>query len=361
MKNGISPFTRTPGIAGNALIKTHFSDEIIMNFESNESFKYVYKIVGLRGSGKSVEYSIVMNHFRAQKKWLVYALSAGGDPLQTLISRLSEEHFIDDKVRNESFGTNASASGNIALVSANANINSSVSISDNEHYYSPENELRVMLRKAKQKGYKVLIGVDDIAKTDEMIRFLSTLGMILMEQDYDVRFICTGLSRNIADFVNVPHLSFFVRNESIKMKPLDNHEMTAKYRKLLGVTHDEAVALAQFTKGYAYGYQVLGELCFQMDKAQIDSDLEDAFDETIGSQYDLLWSTLTDSEQKLVKIILDTESGQIAEIKSKMKKSSGFTSLRDRLLKKHILIAEKRGTVAIPLPRFKQYVDTWHS
>lgn len=259
-----------------------------------------------------------MNHFRNQKTWLVYALSA------------------------------------------DASLNASVSISENEHYYSSENELRTMLKKAKQKGYRVLIGIDDIAKTEETVQFLSTLGMILMEPDYDVRFICTGLSKNIEDFVNVPHLSFFVRNESIKMKPLDKHEMTAKYRKLLGVTHDEAVALAAFTKGYAYGYQVLGELCFRQDKSIIDSEIEDSFDEAMGSQYDLLWANLTEGEQKLIKIILDTESGSVADIKSKMKNNSGFTSLRDRLLKKHMLISESRGTITVPLPRFKQYVENWH-
>ena len=45
MSRNISPFTSTPGIAGGALIETHFADEIIANFESKESYKYVYKIV----------------------------------------------------------------------------------------------------------------------------------------------------------------------------------------------------------------------------------------------------------------------------------------------------------------------------
>ena len=73
MNSKISPFTRTPGVAGKAIIETHFSDEIINNFNSEDSYKYVYKIVGLRGSGKSVEYSLVMNHFRVENKWLVYS------------------------------------------------------------------------------------------------------------------------------------------------------------------------------------------------------------------------------------------------------------------------------------------------
>lgn len=357
---GVSPFTMTPGIAGNALINTHFSDEIILNFESDDSSKYVYKIVGLRGSGKSVEYSLVMNHFRQRDKWLVYALSAGGNPVQTLISQLSKEPFVDSKITTESFSANANVSGKIVAVSADAGINSLVNISENTNYYSDEAELREMLNKANVKGYKVLIGIDDIAKTDEMVRFLSILGTLLLEPANNIRFICTGLSKNIEDFVSVPHLSFFVRNESIKMKPLDVHSIVQKYRKLLGITREDAIRLAQFTKGYAYAYQVLGEICFKRAVSVIDGEVEEDFDDVIGAQYDLIWQTLTDAEQELVRIIANTDSSLVSEIKSKMARESGFTSLRDRLIKKHILISESRGTVEIPLPRFKEYINTWH-
>lgn len=358
----ISPFTRTPGIAGGALINTHFSDEIIANFESEESYKYVYKIVGLRGSGKSVEYSLVMDHFRKEKKWLVYALSAGGDPMQTLLSLMSRESFIEDKKVSKSIGTSVTAGGKIAVVNGNAGFNSSLNISANEHYYSAEAELKGMLSKAKAKGYKVLIGIDDIAKTDEMVRFLSVLGTVFMENDKAVRFICTGLAKNIEDFVNVPHLSFFVRNESIKIGPLDLHAISEKYMTLLGVTHAQAVKMARFTMGYAYGYQVLGEICFDKDKSDIDEEVEDTFDETIGSQYDLIWSTMTEAEQELIKIVVNTgkDSVSISDIKAHMNKEKGFTSLRDRLMKKHILSSLRRGTVSVLLPRFREYVNSWH-
>ncbi len=360
MNTKISPFTRTPGIAGNALIETHESDEIIANFESDESYKYVYKIVGLRGSGKSVEYSIVMNHFRKQTKWLVYSLSAGGNPTQTLISLLSKEKFIDDKSVTRAVGGSASVSGNIPVLSANGNINTSISIKENEHYYSDEAELKAMLEQTKQHGYKILIGIDDIAKTEEMVRFLSILGTIIIEPNANVRFICTGLSKNIEDFVNVPHLSFFVRNEAVKIKPLDLHSIAYKYHQLLDVSVDNAIELAKFTKGYAYGYQVLGEVCFKQKKAAVDEEVIFEFDEGIGSQYDLLWTTLTEAEKELIKIIVNTDSGKVAEIKQKMDNESGFTSLRDRLMKKHMLISQSRGTVIVPLPRFKEYVNNWH-
>lgn len=360
MNRRISPFTMTPGIAGNALIETHYADEIIANFESPESFKYVYKIVGLRGSGKSVEYSIVMNHFREKKNWLVYSLSAGGNPTQTLLSLLSKESFINNKNISESIETSASIEGNIAVISANGTASSTINIKDNENYYSDEADLQEMINKAKKKNYNILIGIDDIAKTDEMVRFLSILGTIIMQKDVNVRFICTGLSKNIEDFVNVPHLSFFVRNEAVTMKPLDVHSISRKYRQLLEVSQTDAIELAKFTKGYAYAYQVLGEICFKLNKSVIDEEVEVEFDEKIGSQYDLLWDNMTDAEQELVRIIVNTESGDVSEIKSKMKKESGYTSLRDRLIKKHMLLAQGRGIITVPLPRYREYVNNWH-
>ncbi len=70
------PFTRTPGVAGAAFIDMHYADEIIESFEDDHSSKYVYKIVGLRGSGKSVEYRKIVNSFADKEGWLVYTLSA---------------------------------------------------------------------------------------------------------------------------------------------------------------------------------------------------------------------------------------------------------------------------------------------
>ena len=245
-------------------------------------------------------------------------------------------------------------------MSAEVEVGATVNISKNEHYYSAEATLKKMLKSAKEKGYRVLIGVDDIARTADMVGFLSILGTVLMEPDMDVRFVCTGISKNIEDFVNIPHMSFFVRNESIKITSLDLHRIAAKYRELLKVSHEDAVKLAKFTRGYAYGYQVLGEICFQMQKSIIDEDIEDAFDEMIGSQYDLIWASLTDSERELVRIIVNCKTGLVSEIKAEMPKATGFASLRDRLIKKHILVSKKRGELAVPLPRFKEYIDLWH-
>ena len=42
----VDPFTRTPGVDGAAFIDMHYADEIIQSFQSNESSKYVYQVLG---------------------------------------------------------------------------------------------------------------------------------------------------------------------------------------------------------------------------------------------------------------------------------------------------------------------------
>ncbi len=44
---------------------------------------------------------------------------------------------------------------------------------NNPKYYSEEAELSEMIQIANDKGYKVLVGIDDIARTPEMVKFLS--------------------------------------------------------------------------------------------------------------------------------------------------------------------------------------------
>lgn len=355
----ISPFTCTPGLAGQAFINMHYADEIIANFESEESQKYVYKIVGLRGSGKSVEYSVVCEYFRKKPKWLVYTLSAGGNPTQMLISSLASEKFIDDKIHTTEIIAGASAGANVLIANGEATATISKTATYNVNYYSEEAVLKDMISKATAEKYKILIGIDDIAKTDNMVKFLSILNDVIIDKDKEIYLVCTGLAKNIEDFVAVPHLSFFVRNESMEINKLNPHEMAYKYQELLSVDQAESIRLAKFTKGYAYAYQVLGEIYYKKKNRESLEDLFPMFDRIIGPQYDLIWQTLTDAEQDFVKIIVDSETGKLEDIKDKMTSPSSYNSLRDRLMRKHLLDTSRRGYLFVNLPRFKEYVNNW--
>ena len=358
--NRIDPFTRTPGVAGAAFINMHYADEIIENFESEQSFKYVYKIVGLRGSGKSVEYRKIVNTMAAKEGWLVYTLSAAGDPVSTLIAKLSREKFIDEKKHATSFTVGGSAEAGV-LVKGQGNLQVTNSSEENMLYYSPEATLSDMLQKANDNGYRVLVGIDDIAKTPEMVKFLSMWGAMLLDDKKKIYFVCTGLAKNIEEFTAEPNLTFFKRSNPAEIKALDKFEISMMYQKLLNVDEAEAVRLAKATGGYAYAYQVLGSLYFNKKPDETLEDLIPEFEKILfQDSYDLIWKSLTAAEQQLVKCIVGTDSSRVADIKAKMEHPSSYESLRERLNNKHLVNIETRGYIKIDLPRFKEYVLLWH-
>lgn len=355
-----SPFTFTPGTAGKAYIDMHYADEVVENFISEDTEKYVYKILGLRGSGKSVIYSKILSALKQQDKWLVYTLSSGGDPMQTLIGLMSREKFIDSTETVTSVKTEGNIEGNLMLIKGTGTFAAQRESRPNDNFYSQEAALKEMVQNASAKGYRIAIGIDDISKTDNMVRFLSLVGDMILDESKNIYLICTGLTRNIDDFVSEPHLSFFVRSDKIEIRTLSIPLITFKYQELLGAPQPEAKALAEFTKGYAYAYQVLGELCYKHRTTSIEA-VQDEFNSLMASQYDLIWNSLTPAEQALLKIIVHTPSGSVPEIKAQMKNRNSFDVLRSRLIKKHIIVPNGYAAVTTELPQFREYIDMWTS
>lgn len=353
-----SPFTFTPGMAGDAYIDMHHADEIIQNLKDDKSEKYVYKILGLRGSGKSVVYSKIINAMKEEKKWLVYTLSTGGNPIHTLLSTISHEKFINEYEKSVSLKAEGGVESDIAFLKGSGSVSTEITLSPNSNYFSPEASLKEMISLASKKGYHILIGIDDIAKSKEMTAFLSLIGDMILDRSKNIYLICTGLSKNIEDFVSEPHLSFFVRGDKIDIKHLSLSQITYKYKELLRIPTDKAQEFARFTKGYAYAYQVLGELYYKRPDSEISS-LIDEFDSIIADQYEIIWSSLTDAEKELAKLIANSKTGKADEIKKQMKNPSSYAVLRSRLIKKHIISVSNRTIMTIDLPRIKEYLDMW--
>lgn len=361
MQKRLDPFTRTPGIAGKAFINMHYADTIIDAFEDTESEKYVYKIVGLRGSGKSVEYSKIIKYFMSKKEWLVCTLSAAGNPINTLISTLSEETYIEDQKVTTTVTASSAVEGSIGVISGNANAQISSRKESNDNYYSPEATLRKMINTVNKKGYKILIGIDDISKTQNMIEFLSIIGSMLLENN-KIYLVCTGLNKNIEDFSKEDNLTFFKRSDYIEIERLDRFEVAEMYRTLLGVDEQEATRLSKFVKGYAYAYQVLGSLYCNKEDSDELADLLPMFNKILfKDSYDLIWKSLSTAEKDLVRCILKCDTNKVSDVKKLMDKPNNFAALRSRLENKHLINTEERGVISIDLPQFKEFVELWEN
>lgn len=353
------PFTRTPGVAGKAYIDSGVADEIIRNFSNDDSSKYVYKITGLRGSGKSVEYSKILKTFKEKDDWLVYPLASSGEGIRTLISKLSMEDFIDSKKNSTTIKTSTSLEGNVVVASGKQGIDISKVSSDNDNFFSPEATLVKMIETANKNKYKVLIGVDDISKTPAMVELLSMISSMILE-GLKVYLVVTGLAQNIEDFSSEKNLSFFKRSDSLEIKNLNKYDIAYMYKKLLGVDDEEARNLVDISMGYAYAYQVLGSLYFRKQKSETIDDIMPEFERILfRDSYDLIWKSISSREKDFIRCIFKSGTGKTNDVKELMTNKGNYSVIRERLINKHIVNGDSRGYLSIKLPRFDKYVEIW--
>lgn len=359
MKEKTDPFTRTPGVAGKAYIDNGIAGEIIDSFCSPESEKYIYKITGLRGAGKSVEYSKVIRSLKEKKDWLVYPLSASGEAVTTLISKLSMEKFIKSSRKSTTVKSATSVSGNALVVSGNESVSISRSYMENDHFYSDEATLAQMIKTANRKKYKVLVGIDDIAKTPDTVKLVSMIGSMILE-GLQVYLLVTGLSDNIEDFSSEKNLSFFKRADAREIRTLNKYDIAYMYEKLLGVDAAEARKIEAVTKGYAYAYQVLGSLYFGKKAGESLKDILPDFERILfKDSYELIWNSLTTGEKDVVRCIYKTKNGKAEEIKKLMDHPPSYPVYRERLINKHLVNGDTRGYLKIDLPGFDKFIELW--
>ncbi|SFA75682.1 hypothetical protein SAMN05216249_10210 [Acetitomaculum ruminis DSM 5522] len=365
----IDPFTLTPGVAGKPYIDCGIAEEIIANFKSEESSKYVYKITGLRGSGKSVEYGKVLQTLEKDENWLVYPLAAEGDGVETLISYLSQEDFISNKKTETLVTTNASAQGGIPIISGKGSIEVTKTYSENSNFYNAEATLANMIAMANKNNRNVLVMIDDISKTENTVRLLSVLGT-MFNRGRRVYLVVSGLSKNIEDFFVInkrdsnsenisKSLSFFRRGDTREVKPLDKFDIAYNYEKFLDVDAEEAKKLYDMTLGYAYAYQVLGSLYFNKGESETIKDIIPDYERILFKSYNLDWPELTDAEQEFIRSFYKGKTGRAKDTKAHMSKPESYNAYRDRLIDKHFFSANKRGYLKPKLPRFDRFIKIW--
>ncbi len=167
-------FSRIPEYS---YIPTEQADEIL----NGPAFEPVFRITGVRGSGKTVMLARIEQELRSEESrangWLVFNLNPVRDMLRQTAAMLMEEGIDIPEVRNCGVSGISGAVGK-------------------------------MLGEAKAKGKKILFAVDEVSKTEEMVGFLSEFGKWI-EESYPVYLVCTGLYENLSEVDNVKSLTFF--------------------------------------------------------------------------------------------------------------------------------------------------------
>lgn len=351
-----NPFTTTfSKNPENSYIITEQTSEILENFSYENPSESVYKITGVRGSGKTVILAKIEEELRSEENlkngWLVFDLNPSRDMLLQVAAMLEKEGFGTKETTNKSIHISA----NIMGVGGGIGISS-----ENESkFFDVGAKIDTMLQKVAHKGKKILIGIDEVSKTSAMIQFTSEYGRWLRAQ-YPVYLICTGLYENMMEVSNVKNLTFFRRATTIKTSALNAVRMAEMYRRRLNISIEEGRIMAKITKGYAYAFQELGVLYFKKQAEEKLTDLiPDLKADLFAYSYEKIWEELTEADRFLLKCLTEKEEYKREEILELMgEKAGNYSMYRDRLLKRGIL-ESRRSFVSVALPFFGDYIKEY--
>lgn len=351
-----NPFTTTfSKNPENSYILTDELGEVLENFMYEKPSESAYKITGVRGSGKTVNLTKVEEALRTdenQKKgWIVFDINPSRDMLTQFAAMLVKEGFGRKKTKGKSFSATATVlgtGGGFGFSSEDDAILSDVGV-----------EIEEMLQSVKKRGKKILVGIDEVSKTPEMVQFASEYGKWL-RADFPVYLVCTGLYENIMEVSNVKNLTFFRRATTIKTEPLNSVRMAEMYRRLLSVEIEEALEMSKITMGYAYAFQELGVLYFRKKKSDTLQDLMPSLKaELFAYSYEKIWEELTEADRFLVKLLTEKKEYKREEVIRLMgEKSGNYSMYRDRLLKRGILMS-RQAYISFSLPFFAEYVKDY--
>ena len=312
-------------------------------FNSASPSSNCYLIMGVRGIGKTVLLSTIFNEFKEDAEWVVVSLNAGRNLLEMFAAGLYEDarlqkHFIEASLNLSKFG--------IGL-----NIKKNPPISDIQI------AIEKMVKIVNDKGMRILIAIDDVTKSKEVISFACAF-QDLISKRMQVYLLMTGLYENIYSLQRDKRCSFLLRAEKVNVGPLSLTGMKNQYMQTFQCGEKEAIEMAAFTKGYSYAFQALGYIMWEKDCSLKNAIPE--FDEKMaGYCYEKVWDDLSGKEKEIITLLSENGEMRTKDIIAKVGSTDKvFSVQRDRLIKKGIVDGSKFGLLSLALPRFDEFVKT---
>ena len=318
--------------------------EIIEDFQSEQCASSVYIITGVRGSGKTVLMTNILQNMSQEEDWIVLELNPNRDLLQGLASKLYDEPhmqklFIQAKLNLNAFGIGVSSE----IVSPISNI---------------ETAIERMLEQVKKCGKKVLIAIDEVTNSENMRVFASAY-QIFLRQDMPLYLLMTGLYDNIYNLQNDKTMTFLYRTPKILLEPLNFTAIRDQYKMVFNNSIEEATYMAGLTRGFSFAFQVLGYLYFE-NKGKLNLEqLMPQYDQFLAEYvYEKIWSEMSEIDKKIAYEISQEKNASIKDLRLKLDNMSSekFSVYRDRLKRKGILNTSTYGKLSLALPRFEEFI-----
>lgn len=315
--------------------------QVTDDFMSDTPSVQVYMITGVRGSGKTVFLSDAVNLFRSQKDWIVINISSDGDILEKIIDSLAAEAtlarlFKSAKINLGFFGIGLEVSGAPQIT-------------------NKEIALKKMLESLGQKNKRVLIAIDEVIRSKEMVTFASAFQLYVRE-DLPVFLLMTGLYENIEELQNVKNLTFLYRAPKLQMENLPLRKIQENYISELGVDNEKAREMAIGTKGYPYAFQLFGYYAWRNGGKLTPQVLSELKYRLNDYAYDIIWEKLSKNDRRLAYGIAKTPDGKTAGILAFLDISKNeYNPYRRRLINRGLINGATRGEVHFTLPFFDEY------
>ncbi len=338
-----NPFTISFGRVNSEIIGRDSSLLPIMDdFSSSSPRSTIYVITGPRGCGKTVSLSHLIDMYCEKKDWVVARISMCETMLEQMASILYEHGLTKFSFLKKEFSFSFHGI--------------SFSVEGKEKVSSVQAYLSKLLAYYKKKNIKVLVAVDDVAKTPAMVDFIRAYQGFLIDH-YDVRLLFTGLYKNISKLENDRSLTFLYRAPKISLPPLSLHQIATSYQNVFALSIDESLSLSKLTGGYALAFQILGDILYRSGKRKIDAELLSDYDARLAEwSYEFIWSELTDQEKKVMTFIAHGKDGN-QELMDELSISKGNLAIyKQKLAKEGLLDVSTRGKSRFILPRFGEYI-----
>lgn len=337
-----NPYTTTFGKEpGQSIPRVLQISTVLDAFCAGSPNQQVFMITGPRGSGKTVFMSDVSKRLAADESWEVVGLNPERDLLVALASKLSS--------RNQLAALFKSAKINLSFFGFGLEVSGSVPITDIEV------ALERMLASMKAHGKRLLVTIDEVTNT-QTVREFAAAYQLLLREDLPVFLLMTGLYDNIRELQNQKSLTFLYRAPKIELKPLNLGAIARNYQRTLQVESEEALRMAQLTRGYSFAFQVLGSLAWEHG-GMSDSVFDEYRQYLDDFVYDKMWSELSEGDRLLAWGIARTPTGKVAEVRELLDmETNRFNPYRRRLIQKGIVNGDRRGYVSFTLPCFEDYV-----
>lgn len=315
--------------------------QIVDSFNSLSPSNNCYLIMGIRGSGKTVLLSTILNEYRDNDNWVAISLNPGRNLLEMLAAGLYEDaklqkYFLDASLNLSKFGIG-------------------IDIKKNPPISDIQIAIEKMVRIVNEKGKRILITIDDVTKSNDVISFASAFQDLILKR-LDVLLLMTGLYENVYNLQIDKRCSFLLRAEKIILKPLNLLGMKNQYKEAFQCEDEKALKMAAFTKGYSYAFQVLGYIMWN-NNCNFENAIP-TFDERMAEYcYDKIWEDLSEKEKEIVISLAERGKMNTKEIAEKIGVTAKtFSVQRDRLIKKGIIDGSEHGVVCLALPRFDEFV-----